>query len=180
MEIISPSNSGDTERLAEAERVTGHEGYIRELFLCGLSVWAQMSFSSSPNSFCPPSTHNSLFIISANQSLFLGGFEFTISSIFLVHFFFCHHIVSNPHTNIVLSLCLYLLPLLAFSVFTSCHSHHSLCQAASDSLLLSSFILLPTTVAEFWRLRAALLFLLNRGSCGRFSATGCAVPVSLT
>lgn len=179
MEIISPSNSGDTERLAEAERVTGHEGYIRELFLCGLSVWAQMSFSSSPNSFCPPSTHNSLFIISANQFVF-GRFWVYYFLYFSCAFFFCHHIVSNPHTNIVLSLCLYLLPLLAFSVFTSCHSHHSLCQAASDSLLLSSFILLPTTVTEFWRLRAALLFLLNRGSCGRFSATGCAVPVSLT
>lgn len=40
MEIISPSNSGDTERLAEdeAERVTRHEGYIRELFLCEQSA----------------------------------------------------------------------------------------------------------------------------------------------
>lgn len=127
MEIISPSNSGDTERLAEAERVTGHEGYIRELFLCGLSVSAQMSFSSSPNSFCSPSTHNSLFIISANQSLFLGGFEFTISSIFLVHFFLSPHCFQSPHkhccfvslplpTSSFSLLCIYQLPLPSFSL----------------------------------------------------------------
>lgn len=180
MEIISPSNSGDTERLAEAERVTGHEGYIRELFLCGLSVCGRKCLFPVRQILF---VHRQPITVSSLSQPIRVCFWEVLSLLFPLFFlciFFCHHIVSNPHTNIVLSLCLYLLPLLAFSVFTSCHSHHSLCQAASDSLLLSSFILLPTTVTEFWRLRAALLFLLNRGSCGRFSATGCAVPVSLT